>query len=123
MSLRFERGLFQRGTAFAPGALQTVDALADQIASRADQLAVTVIGHADRRPVRDNPWITDNVHLGVLRATSVAELLRLRAGVPADAITIRSAGAADPPFPDQSGADLIRNRTVVVTLSPRDPRP
>lgn len=112
----FEDGLFAAGAALTPAAERILDQLAANLRNQWGAVAIT--GHTDDLPVRPGSLFRDNVSLGFARAVAVAERLRTVAGLDAGTLQLRSLGAHQPPFPNDSPEGRQRNRTVVIRISP-----
>jgi flagellar motor protein MotB len=117
--LSFEEGLFGVGSVLTSAAGRILDDLAARLRKDSDDVVVTVTGHTDDLPVPAGGQFADNVSLGLARATAVAERLRRTADLKAGALVLRSLGSNEPPFPNDSREGRLRNRTVVIRISPR----
>lgn len=114
----FRRGLFSRGTELRAPAGALLARLGRRLEPFARQIRITVIGYTDSlRPGAGGAY-ADNVSLGSARATTVAEFMRTRAGLPSGIFTVRSAGTGpSPPYSNDLPKHRARNRTAVVAIS------
>ncbi len=119
----FEDGLFASGAALTPAAERILDGLAATLKNNSRATVVAVTGHTDDVPMSRGAPFRDNVALGFARATAVAERLRRVADLDAGALQLRSLGADEPPFPNDSRQRRLRNRTVVIRIGSQPAAP
>ncbi len=94
----------------------------DRIASEwrgARELAISAVGHTDRRPIaaRHRATYADNYALAAARARSVAQYLAGQLGVAAEDIRVAGVGADQPLAEGNDPASLAVNRRVEITIS------
>jgi len=118
--LTFEYGLFSFGVEFADDAEQALTAVGEQLKRCPDGVAVEIAGHTDDLPVPEGRRYRNNYALGMARAVAVAEVLREKAGLPSNLLSVRSLGESDAPYPNDSPENRARNRTVVIRVIPND---
>ena len=85
--------------------------------SEGGDFEIEIIGHTDNTPVPAGWLYEDNYSVGIERACVVMECMKNTTQIPAKAFVIRSFGEADPPFPNDSLENKIRNRTVTIRIS------
>ncbi|EDY87128.1 OmpA family protein [gamma proteobacterium HTCC5015] len=93
----------------------------DQILSQVDKQRVqriTVIGHADTRPIRarSQSIYADNQALSLARANVAAEYARQRLGLEADKVDVLGKGDSFPLLKGRSGEDNAANRRVEIVI-------
>jgi flagellar motor protein MotB len=116
MVLSFAEGLFRRGVELRPEAQIALASLARQLEPWAGQLSVCVIGHTDDTPVPAGVPYRDNAALAMARAAVVVEHLRASASLPAGMFSVRGWGEIAAPYPNDSTANRVKNRTTVIRL-------
>jgi len=110
-------GLFESASAVVSEAGRNMlRQLAGQLRGRTDGLRVLVIGHTDIVPMHGVGLVADNVSLGMARAVSVVEFLRLQPGLPYDVFAAATADGSDPVDTNTTASGRERNRTVVIKL-------
>ena len=110
-------GLFESASAVVSEAGRNMlRHLAGQLRGRTDGLRVLVIGHTDIVPMHGVGLVADNVSLGMARAVSVVEFLRLQPGLPYDVFAAATADGSDPVDTNTTASGRERNRTVVIKL-------
>jgi len=116
----FTYGVFSSGTQMTPDAAQDLEQLSNQLRDQSDTFALLVEGHTDATPIKSSrSKYVDNYALGMARAERVKLFLEDDCSLPVDFIQTASAGEADPPHPNTSESSRLKNRTVVLTLTPR----
>ena len=118
----FDYGVFASGTQLTPDAARDLAELSDQLRDQNGVFALLVEGHTDATPIKSSSSrskYVDNYALGMARAERVKLFLEDDCNLPTDFIQTASAGEADPPHPNTSQASRLKNRTVVLTLTPR----
>ncbi len=116
----FTYGVFSSGTQMTPDAAGDLMQLSNQLRDQSDAFALLVEGHTDATPIKSSrSKYVDNYALGMARAERVKLYLEDDCNLPVDFIQTASAGEADPPHPNTSEASRLKNRTVVLTLTPR----
>jgi flagellar motor protein MotB len=112
----FEEGLFLSLADLKPEAGALLSELGKQLQPHTSNISIRVVGHTDDIPV-PRSWIyRDNTALGMARAVAVAEFLRNSARLPADLFLLQSAGESKAPYPNDTPANRLRNRTVVIRI-------
>jgi chemotaxis protein MotB len=76
-----------------------------------------VIGHSDNQPLQKASIYKDNWELSTARALTVSRFLA-QAGMNANNIMPSGAGDHDPIFPNNSAANMARNRRIEIALLP-----
>jgi flagellar motor protein MotB len=109
----FTDALFTRDARLTAAGRAALDEFAQQVKPFASKSSIAVTGHTDDRPVPRS--FTNDVDLGFGRAQAAASELSAAAGISLAAISLRSAGAAEPPY---STASKARNNTVTVLITP-----
>ncbi len=118
--LAFTYGVFSSGTQLKEEARHDLVQLSNQLRERIDEFSLLVEGHTDATPIKSSrSKYVDNYALGMARAEQVKLFLEDQCHLPAESIQTASAGEADPPHPNSSDAGRLKNRTVVLTLTPR----
>lgn len=112
----FDAGLFAGDSRPTPDGRAALAALAARIERVAPAGPLVVTGHTDDAPPPPGSPYRDRVTLGFARAETAADELAAGSGIPLTAIGVRSTGTAEPPFPDDSAADRLRNDTVTVLV-------
>lgn len=120
MRIIFNEGLFSTATRFSPSAVATLTALATQLRGQMDGYHLVIEGHTDATPVVSvGSHYVDNFALGMARAEAVKRVLIETGSLAADTMRTASAGDSAPPFPNDTEASRMRNRTVTLTLTRR----
>ncbi|HEX7713642.1 MAG TPA: OmpA family protein [Bacillota bacterium] len=114
----FNTGLFQRGVKLLPGAQASLKNLALQLRPYKNRVLVHVEGHTDNVPMPLGLIYRDNVSLGMQRAVIVVDYLRAQADLPASMFTVSSLGEASLLYPNDSSLNQLRNRTVLIRITP-----
>ncbi|MFI0485637.1 OmpA family protein [Actinomadura sp. 9N215] len=117
IEVTFERGLFRRDATLTSRGRAVLTNLGEQLRPHADRIAVTVIGHTDRRAVHPGGGYASNAELGMLRATVVREVLRSSARIPTARFSVSTLAGLLPPYPGEAASGDPRNRTVSVRVS------
>jgi len=118
----FDEGLFRYGADLKPEAKALLSKLGNRLRPHATNISIRVVGHTDDLPA-PRGWIyRDDIALGMARAVTVAEYLRNNAGLPAGMFLLQSAGESEPPYPNDTPANRLRNRTVVIRIYPVENR-
>ncbi|MEI6147754.1 MAG: OmpA family protein [bacterium] len=116
--VRFNYGVFARGTEMTGAACQDLRRIANTLTSSSAPYNIEVEGHTDAAPVSSGRPYSGNHELGLARAKVAAEYLSKQCGLPADRLTVTSAGEANPPYPNTTPESRRLNRTVVLKLTP-----
>lgn len=115
--LTFETGLFLYQTELQPEAKKTLDLLAEQLQPYIEKIQVNAEGHTDDIPIT-NGWVyRDNVSLGLQRAVTVIDYLRLKGNLPAKMFKASSMGELQSLYPNDTLHNQLRNRTVVIRIT------
>jgi outer membrane protein OmpA-like peptidoglycan-associated protein len=114
--LTFREPVFARYATMTPQAATVLRALAQAVAHVEAPIAIVVHGHTDDAPVRAGAAYHDNYALGLARATRVVQFLRYESGLTNVTLSAASQGDVDPPFPNDTPADRLRNRTVTLEV-------
>ena len=115
--LIFESGLFLHQTELRPEAKVTLDFLANQLRPYKGKIQANIEGHTDDIPI-SNGWIyRDNVSLGLQRAVTVIDYLRLKGQLPAKMFKASSVGELHSLYPNDTLHNQLRNRTVVIRIT------
>ena len=112
----FETGVFASGVKLSSEGKAMLLAVGRQLATRAKSISITVVGCTDNVSVSGKKGYKDNQALGLVRATTAAEVLRTSSGVPAGAFSTVSYGEKWSPFPNDTAAHRAQNRTVVLRI-------
>lgn len=115
--LTFTSGIFVAGATVKPEAKLLLRALGRQLGPHSAKIMVQVVGFTDDLPLARGATFRDNDALGLRRAVTVAEYLRVSAGLPSSIFSIRSLGEASTPYPNDSRENRARNRTVTIRIS------
>ncbi len=116
----FTYGVFSSGTQLTQDAARDLVQISNQLRDQSDAFELLVEGHTDATPIKSSrSKYVDNYALGMARAERVKLFLEDDCHLPGDFIQTASAGEADPPHPNTSDASRLKNRTVVLTLTPR----
>lgn len=117
VDLTFNAGLFLHQTELRPEVKATLDLLANQLRPYIGKVQVNVEGHTDDLPI-SNDWVyRDNVSLGLQRAVTVIEYLRLKGNLPAKMFEASSVGELQSLYPNDTVHNQMRNRTVVIRIT------
>lgn len=117
IELTFENGLFSLKTNLNPEAKAMLDLLAEQLQPYKGKIQVNVEGHTDNLPILTGWVFRDNVSLGMQRAVTVIDYLRLKGQLPAKMFKASSVGELHPPYPNDTPDNQMRNRTVVIRIA------
>jgi flagellar motor protein MotB len=113
----FESGVFASGTQLSREGAAMLSKVGRQLAPRAKNISVTVVGCTDNVPVSGKKEYKDNKALGLLRAAAALQVLQSSSGISAAAFKTVSHGTEWSPFPNDTAANQARNRTVVLRIS------
>jgi flagellar motor protein MotB len=113
----FESGLFSSGAKLSREGESMLSNVGRQLAPRAKNVSITVIGCTDNLPVSGGKEYKDNKALGLLRAAAALRVLQSSSGIPTAAFKTVSYGVAWSPFPNNTAASRARNRTVVLRIT------
>lgn len=117
LEITFNNGLFSRKTELNQEAKAILDLLAEELRPYEGKIQVNVEGHTDNLPIL-NGWIfRDNVSLGMQRAVTVIEYLRLKGQLPAKMFKASSVGELHSLYPNDTPDNRMRNRTVVIRIT------
>ncbi len=115
--LIFETGLFLHQAELRPEIKATLDLLANQLQPYIGKIQANIEGHTDDLPI-SNGWIyRDNVSLGLQRAVTVIDYLRLKGQLPAKMFKASSVGELYSLYPNDTLGNQLRNRTVVIRIT------
>jgi len=118
LQIVFDKGVFSRRAILSDEAGALLKQLAGQLRPAMSACRLEITGHTDPEPIRDGA-IPDNRALGYQRARAVAEYLTTKCSLPADALSVASAGDANPPYPNTTRELRRKNRTVTIIVTPR----
>jgi len=113
----FESGVFVSGTKLSRGGEAMLSKVGRQLAPRAKNISITVVGCTDNLPVSGKKEYKDNQTLGLMRAAAALKVLQSSSGVPSSAFKTVSRGTEWSPFPNDTAASRARNRTVVLRIA------
>lgn len=109
--------LFSPGTVqLQPGALQTLDTVADAIARNYPRQMVGIEGHTDAPASGASPTTTHQ--LAAAQAYAVFEQLATRSRMPSNQLFVVSQGANRPRFSNETPAGRAKNRRVELVIYP-----
>ncbi len=115
--LTFETGLFLRQTELKPDAKETLNLLANQLRPYNGNIQVNIEGHTDDHPISNGMVYRDNISLGLQRAVTVIEYLRLKGQLPAKIFKASSVGELQSLYPNDTLRNQMLNRTVVIRIT------
>lgn len=115
--LIFETGLFLHKTQLRPEVKTTLDLLAKELQPHIGNILVTVEGRTDALPIISGWIYRDNVSLGLQRAVTVIDYLRLKGQLPAKMFKASSVGESNSLYPNDTLDNRLRNRTVVIRIT------
>lgn len=115
--LVFETGLFLHHTELRSEAKTTLDLLATQLRPYIGKIQVVIEGHTDDLPIPKGWIYRDNVSLGLQRAVTVIDYLRLKGQLPAKMFKASSVGELHSLYPNDTLDNQLRNRTVVIKIT------
>lgn len=115
--ITFGSGLFPNGTRIGNDGKKAMGHLGRQLAPHSGRVSVVVTGHADNVPVRRGSPYRDNSSLGLARAVVAIEHLRKAGDLPSAMFSARDLGDLSTPYPNDTAANRLRNRTVVIRIS------
>ncbi|MBT3192599.1 MAG: OmpA family protein [Verrucomicrobia bacterium] len=115
-TIRFSEGVFTRLTTPSPEAVAQLINIAKLLKPHLGSFQIIVEGHTDDQPMKPTAAYEGNYALGLARAEAIRELLITRGALPGYAVRAVSAGEQEPPYPNDSTANRVRNRTVVLKL-------
>jgi len=113
----FDDGLFLSGVDMKPNVATLLSELGRQLKPHASTVVIQIVGYTDDIPVPDGWIYRNNAALGMARAISVAEHLLNNAGLPAGSFLLQSGGESQAPYPNDTPANRLRNRTAVIRIS------
>lgn len=113
----FESGIFASGAKLSREGEDLLSKVGRQLAPRAENISVTVIGCTDNVPVSGKREYKDNKALGLMRAAAALQVLQSSSGIPAAAFKTVSHGAEWSPFPNDTAKNRARNRTAVLRIA------
>ncbi len=114
--LTFEFGLFSQLTQLRPEAKSTLDLLGAELRPHVGKIQVNVEGHTDDLPILSQLMYRDNVSLGLQRAVTVIDYLRINSDLPAKMFKASSMGDSQSLYPNDTFDNQLRNRTVVIKI-------
>jgi len=115
--LVFDKCIFHSITVLTSEAEKQLTEIGRQLLSEVGDFEIEIIGHTDNTPVPTGWIYEDNYSVGIERACVVMKCMKNTTQIPAKAFVIRSFGETDPPFPNDSLENKIRNRTVTIRIS------
>ncbi len=115
--ISFHDGLFLSGAHLKPEVKTLLSQLGEQLRPHASYISIRIVGHTDNLPVTKGWLYRDNAALGMARAVTVANFLSRNAGLPMNIFLLQSAGKSQPPYPNDTSENRLRNRTVVIYIS------
>lgn len=115
--LVFEAGLFLHHTELRPEAKTTLELLANQLRPYIGKIQAIIEGHTDDLPIAKGWIYRDNVSLGLQRAVTVIDYLRLKGQLPAEMFKATSVGELHSLYPNDTLDNQLRNRTVVIKIT------
>ena len=113
----FESGVFASGAKLSREGSALLSKVGRQLAPRAKNISVTVVGCTDNVPVSGKKEFKDNKALGLMRAAAALQILQSSSGIPTASFKTVSYGTEWSPFPNDSAANHARNRTVVLRIT------
>jgi flagellar motor protein MotB len=113
----FESGVFASGSKLSREGEALLSKVGRQLAPRAKNISITVVGCTDNVPVSGKKEYKDNKALGLMRAAVALQVLQSSSGIPTAAFKTVSYGAEWSPFPNDTAASRARNRTVVLRIA------
>lgn len=117
LEIAFINGLFSRKTDLSQEAKAILDLLAEELRPYEGKIQVNVEGHTDNLPIL-NGWIfQDNISLGMQRAVTVIDYLRLKGELSAKMFKASSVGELHSLYPNDTPDNQMRNRTVVLRIT------
>ena len=115
--LIFETGLFLHQTELRPEIKGKLDLLANQLKPYVGKIQVNIEGHTDAIPISRGWVYQDNISLGMQRAVTVIDYLRLKGQLPAKMFKASSVGEQQAIYPNDTPNNRLRNRTVVIRIT------
>lgn len=115
--LIFETGLFSHQAQLRPEVKATLDLLANQLRPYIGKIQANIEGHTDDLPIINGWLYRDNVSLGLQRAVTVIDYLRLKGQLPAKMFKASSVGELHSLYPNDTLHNQLRNRTVVIRIT------
>ena len=115
-TLRFDAGVFVRLTTPSTAAEEQLLEIAKILRPQINGFQLIVEGHTDDQPLKATAAYNGNYALGLARAEAIRTLLITKGKLPGNSIRARSAGGKTSPYPNDSAANRVRNRTVVLKL-------
>lgn len=112
----FKDAVFSSGTTPSPEALAIIKRIAPQAKRYTSRYHLVVEGHTDNEPLGSRSKYRNNYELGMARSQVIANLLTKDHRIPGSTVKATSAGAENPPYPNDSNASRKKNRTVVLKL-------
>ncbi len=120
--VQFEEGLFRFAARLKPEAKDILSTFGLQLKPYAGRIAVSVTGCTDLKPIPDGWIYPDDAALGMARAVAVVNHLRSKSGLLPSMFTLKSAVDASAPYPNDTKENMLRNRTVIISISPSEDR-
>lgn len=117
--VRFDEGLFARGTALKADARERLAQLGLQLKPYSDAVTIEIIGLTDDLPVPRNSRYKDNIVLGMERARVIYDYLRTSAGLGEQTMVIGSLGERQASGSDAEHGERARRRTVLLRINAR----
>jgi type VI secretion system protein ImpK len=118
VEISFDQPLFSRGDRLTTEAKERLTGLGRQLMPQAGRISVEIIGHTNNVPIPAGHSIQDNAALGMNRARAVADHMSNTALLPYRMLSLRSAADEETPYPNDTQANRLRNRTVVIRITP-----
>jgi flagellar motor protein MotB len=116
-TLTFVEPVFSHHTTLSPQAGAVLRQAAAALVQTEPSLVIQVRGHTDDTPMRGGGPYRDNYALGLARATRVVQFLRYDVGLTNAILSATSQGDEAPPFPNDTPAGRLKNRTVSLTIT------
>ena len=113
--LRFDQGLFGDRAALTPEAGKLLTDLGRRLGPLSSRIAVRVIGYCDDRPLSRTRRYHDNRALALARADAVVRHLTATTALPASTFNLQA--GVGTPFPNDTPANRVRNRTVEIRVA------
>ena len=117
MVLIFETGLFLHQTELRTEIKSKLDLLANQLKPYIGRIQVNIEGHTDALPITRGWVYQDNISLGMQRAVTVIDYLRVKGQLPTKMFKASSVGEEQAIYPNDTPDNRLRNRTVVIRIT------
>ncbi len=118
VTLFFEKGLFYSGNdRLLPEAIPLLRSLAFLLKPLKGKTVIEIIGCTNNLPLPHSSKYLNNEDLGLSRATKIIDYLCRYEGFSANNFFATSMPETNPPYPNDSKANRIKNRTVIIKIS------